>query len=114
MRPTEGKYIPPPLKKKNGNSAKMMRSSEPPPSPGPATANKNVFNQQSPSNVNVNIPPNSNLPIGMQSAHPSVQHPVSISLGLVVTYNNPPPPFVPTPATQPPPPGTNYIHNNKI
>ncbi|XP_003701477.2 uncharacterized protein LOC100882876 isoform X1 [Megachile rotundata] len=109
VRPNEGKYIPPPLKKKNGNSGKMMRSSEPPPSPGPATANKNVFNQQPPSNVNVNIPPSSNLPIGMQNTHPSVQHPVSLNMGMppsgvVVTYNNPPPPFVPPSTTQPPPP----------
>lgn len=108
VRPAEGKYIPPPLKKKNGNTGKAMRSSEPPPSPGPTTS-KNVFNQQTPSSVNVNVTPSSNVPIGMQSGHPSVQHPVSLNMGMppsgvVVTYNNPPPPFVPPPATQPPPP----------
>ncbi|KAL0122426.1 hypothetical protein PUN28_007270 [Cardiocondyla obscurior] len=104
-RPTEGKYIPPPLKKKNGNTSKLMRSnqSEPPSSPA-TTNNKNVYGQPSPSTVNVNVP-QSNIPVGVQPTHTSVQHPVSLNMsmppnGVVVTYNNPPPPFVPPPTTQ--------------
>ncbi|EZA50229.1 Ataxin-2-like protein [Ooceraea biroi] len=99
-RPTEGKYIPPPLKKKNGNTSKLMRSNESPSSPGTAN-NKNVYNQSSPSSVSV---PQPNISVGIQSAHTSVQHSVPLNMGIppngvVVTYNNPPPPFVP-PTTQ--------------
>ncbi|XP_011874800.1 PREDICTED: ataxin-2 homolog isoform X3 [Vollenhovia emeryi] len=108
-RPAEGKYIPPPLKKKNGNTSKLMRSSqsEPPSSPGTTTTNnnsKNVYSQPPPSTVNVNVP-QSSMPVGVQPAHTSVQHPVSLNMsmppnGVVVTYNNPPPPFVPPSTTQ--------------
>lgn len=80
-----------------------MRSNEPPSSPG-TTNEKNVYNQPSSSAVNVNVP-QSNMPTGIQSTHASVQHPVSLNMGMppsgvVVTYNNPPPPFVPPPTTQ--------------
>ncbi|KYN03542.1 Ataxin-2 like protein [Cyphomyrmex costatus] len=102
-RPTEGKYIPPPLKKKNGNTSKLMRSNEPPSSPG-TTSNKNVYSQPSPSTVTVNVP-QPNMSVGVQPVHTSVQHPVSLNMsmppnGVVVTYNNPPPPFVPPSTTQ--------------
>jgi len=79
-----------------------MRSNESPSSPG-NTNNKNVYNQSSPSPVNVNVP-QPNMSVGIQSAHTSVQHSVPLNMGIppngvVVTYNNPPPPFVP-PTTQ--------------
>lgn len=82
-----------------------MRSSQsdPPSSPG-TTNNKNVYNQPPPSTANVNVPQPS-MPVGVQSAHASVQHSVSLNMsmppnGVVVTYNNPPPPFVPPSTTQ--------------
>lgn len=80
-----------------------MRSNEPPSSPG-TTNNKNVYSQPSPSTVNVNVP-QPNISVGVQPTHASVQHPVSLNMGMppngvVVTYNNPPPPFVPPPTTQ--------------
>lgn len=82
-----------------------MRStqSEPPSSPG-TTNTKNVYSQPPPSTVTVNVPQPS-MPVAVQPAHTSVQHPVSLNMsmppnGVVVTYNNPPPPFVPPPTTQ--------------
>lgn len=67
--------------------------------------NKNVFNQPPSSAVNVNVPQNANIPMGMQTGHP--QH-VSMGMGMpqggvVGNYNPPIPPFVQTSATQPPP-----------
>jgi len=80
-----------------------MRSSEPPSSPG-TTSNKNVYSQPPPSTVTMNVPQPS-ISVGVQPAHTSVQHSVSLNMsmppnGVVVTYNNPPPPFVPPPTTQ--------------
>lgn len=80
-----------------------MKPSESPSSPG--NTNKNIYNQPSPSTVNVNVP-QSNMSGGVQTGHASVQHPVSLNMGMppngvVVAYNNPPPPFVTTPTTQP-------------
>lgn len=69
-----------------------------------------MYNQPSPSTVNINVP-QSNIPVGVQSTHTSVQHPISLNIGMppsgvVVTYNNPPPPpFVPPPTTQSQQPG---------
>lgn len=95
------------------NAGKLVRSTPPPVSPGPTT-NKNAFNQPPSSNINANIPQSTNIPVGM-SVHPSSQpHPIPLNVGMppsgvVVTY---PPPFVPTPTTQPPPsagvPGASY------
>lgn len=79
-----------------------MRSNDTPSSPG-TTNNKNVYSQQSPSTINVNIS-QSNISVGVQPTHASVQHPVSLSMGMppngMVTYNNPSQPFVPPPTTQ--------------
>lgn len=78
-----------------------MRSSDTPSSPG-TTNNKNVYSQSSPSTINVNVP-QSNISVGVQPTHASVQHPVSLNMGMpsngVVTYNQPQP-FVPPSTTQ--------------
>jgi len=79
-----------------------MRSNDTPSSSG-TTNNKNIYSQPSPSTINVNVP-QSNISVGVQPTHASVQHPVSLNMGMppngVVTYNNPPQPFVPPSTTQ--------------
>lgn len=83
-----------------------MRSTPPPPSTGNA-AGKNVYTQPPPS-AGVNVAQTTTIPVGIQTPHTQVPHPVPINMGIppsavVVTYNTPPP-FVPAPTTQPLPP----------